>query len=384
MLAYKDLVADVINNGKLVNTGKGKTKRLIGAMVRYDVANNLPAVTGKKTNINWALLEMAMFIKGEHHTDFLKPYGAEKIWEKQALTNDFVVNRPISPVLVLEQYTKVSGLTPEEAKAKFEEVVTKYQLRMQEIGQEFQVTDPNQSFDEVAFKSKMDENQAEFEKFFSDLGIAIYEPHTVITKGEMGPTYGAQWRNWLTIDPQSGTKVYVDQIEEVLWKLENLPDSRQNILSAWNPAVIARENIPYDRKIIAGYMGQPPCHLITQFLTDVDEEGNRTLNAVLFIRSNDLALGHPFNVVGYAALLHLIAAKFKWAVGELVVQIGDAHIYENHLEGMKTYLYDRPIHTPPTFKLAEGVDIDNFTVEDLFAAVGEYTHEAYMPFEINV
>lgn len=70
MLAYKDLVADVINNGKLVNTGKGKTKRLIGAMVRYDVANNLPAVTGKKTNINWALLEMAMFIKGEHHTDF--------------------------------------------------------------------------------------------------------------------------------------------------------------------------------------------------------------------------------------------------------------------------------------------------------------------------
>lgn len=384
MLIYKQLVADVLHKGKLVNTGKGKTKRLIGAMVRYDVGETLPAVTGKKTNIPWALIEMAMFIKGEHHLNFLKPYGAEKIWEKQSLSEDIKIRRPRSPIDVLAEYTQKVGLPPEEAKAKFDTLVTAYERSQVEVGKRFEIDANNQIADPEGFKKAIDDCAVEFENQFKELGIEIYEERVIYSKGEMGPTYGAQWRNWLAIDPRNGRNVIVDQIQDVLWKLENIPESRQIILSAWNPAVIARETVPYDQKIANGFMGQPPCHLVTQFLTDIDDKGNRTLNAVLFIRSNDLALGHPFNVVGYAALLHLIAAKFGWVVGELVVQIGDAHIYENHLDGMKTYLHDRPIHEAPTFKLAEGVNIDNFTVEDLLAAVGDYKHEAYMPFEINV
>lgn len=383
MINYKDLIADVLNNGKMVNTGKGRTKRLIGAMIRYNIGDTLPAVTGKKTNLKWALIEMAMFIKGEHHTDFLKQFGAEKIWEKQALSEDFKVKRPVPPSVVVENLAELKGITNEEANAEFETLLIKYQEDLSAVGKEFEVKE-GEEFNEIGFKEAMEKVTSEFETSLTDIGLEIYEETIVKSKGEMGPTYGAQWVKWLGVNPTDSQLVYIDQIKEILWKLENIPDSRQIILTAWNPAVIARETIPYDTKIKAGYMGQPPCHLVTQFLTDVNEDGSRTLNAVLFIRSNDLALGHPFNVVGYAALLHLIAAKFGWIVGELVVQIGDAHIYENHLEGMKEYLYERKIHEAPSFKLAEGVNIENFTVEDLIAAVGEYKHEAYMPFEINV
>lgn len=383
MQIYKELVADVLHNGKLVNTGKGRTKRIIGAMVRYDVGTKLPAVTGKKTNIRWALIETAMFIKGEHHTDFLKQYGAEKIWEKQALSEDYTIRRPVPPEDILNKLIEKDSRPEAEVRQEFQDRIIAYQQKTMEVGQKFQVKE-GETLDEAGFKAAMDEITAEFENWFTDQGIELYFDKVIKTKGEMGPTYGAQWRKWLGVNPSNNSLVHIDQLKEILWKLENIPDSRQIILTAWNPAVIARETIPYDTKIKAGYMGQPPCHLTTQFLTDTDENGHRTLNAVLFIRSNDLALGHPFNIVGYAALLHLIAAKFGWSVGELVVQIGDAHIYENHLEGMKTYLYDRAIHETPTFKLAPGVDIDNFTVEDLLAAVGDYQHEPYMPFEINV
>jgi thymidylate synthase len=383
MINYKSLVADVLNNGKMVNTGKGRTKRLIGAMVRYDIGNKLPVVTGKKTNINWALIETAMFLKGEHHTDFLKQYGAEKIWEKQALSEDFKVKHPIPPADVIAKLVELKGITTEEAAAEFEGLAIAYQEQLVNIGKEFQAKE-GEEVNEAGYKEAIEKHTIAFETTLTDLGLEIYSEKVIYSKGEMGPTYGAQWVKWLGVNPTDNRLVYIDQIKEILWKLENIPDSRQIILSAWNPAVIARETIPYDAKIKAGYMGQPPCHLVTQFLADLNEDGTRTLNAVLFIRSNDLALGHPFNIIGYAAILHLIAAKFNWKVGELVVQIGDAHIYENHLEGMKTYLYDRPIHETPTFKLAEGVTIDNFTVEDLLTAVGEYKHEAYMPFEINV
>ena len=94
-------------------------------------------------------------------------------------------------------------------------------------------------------------------------------------------------------------------------------------------------------------------------------------------------LGHPFNIIGYTALLHLMAAKVGMIPTELSVIIGDAHIYENHIDNTIKYL-NAPVHEVPAFKLAEGVDINNFEVTDLLSAVGEYNTEAYLPFKLNV
>ena len=92
MREFKQLVQDVLDNGVLYNNGKGNCLGVIGSQVKYDISETLPVVTSKKTNIPWAVAEMAMFIKGISHLDFLKKYGAEKIWAGQSLSEDFLAS----------------------------------------------------------------------------------------------------------------------------------------------------------------------------------------------------------------------------------------------------------------------------------------------------
>ena len=128
--------------------------------------------------------------------------------------------------------------------------------------------------------------------------------------GNLGPVYGAQWRNF------NG----VDQIKFILDQIKNNPNSRRMILSAWNPAEIKD-------------MALPPCHTLIQFYVS---EGKLSLQ--LYQRSADIFLGVPFNIASYALLLMMFAQVTNLEVGEFVHTLGDAHIYSNHFEQIELQL----------------------------------------------
>jgi thymidylate synthase len=172
--------------------------------------------------------------------------------------------------------------------------------------------------------------------------------------GELGPIYGFQWRNW------GGTGI--DQIREVIELIKKDPTSRRLIVSAWNVADLGR-------------MKLPPCHVMFQFYV----QGKR-LDCQLYQRSADLALGVPFNIASYALLTQLIANECGLEPGFFVHTLGDAHIYQNHIEGVKEQLRREPLPLPRVEVAKKPIDQIRF--EDV-KLIG-YQHHPFIKFKVAV
>lgn len=154
--------------------------------------------------------------------------------------------------------------------------------------------------------------QAEMEKFKT----RIIEDEAFATKyGELGNIYGKQWREWKTSQGET-----IDQLADLIEMIKTNPNSRRLIVSAWNP-----EDIPN--------MALPPCHSLFQFYV-----ADGKLSCQLYQRSADIFLGVPFNIASYALLTHLIAREVGLDVGEFIHTMGDAHLYNNHIEQVKEQL----------------------------------------------
>jgi thymidylate synthase len=169
--------------------------------------------------------------------------------------------------------------------------------------------------------------------------------------GDLGPVYGRQWRAWAAPDGRA-----IDQIAAVLASIERDPASRRHIVSAWNVA-----DLPA--------MALPPCHLLFQFWV-----GRGRLSCQLYQRSADLFLGVPFNIASYALLTAMIAKVSGLGVGELVLTLGDAHLYQNHQEQARAQLARAPL-PPPRLVLADKDDLFAFEPEDI-ALEGYRAHPA--------
>lgn len=172
--------------------------------------------------------------------------------------------------------------------------------------------------------------------------------------GDLGPIYGYQWRNW---DGKG-----IDQIQSAIEMIKNNPSSRRIIVSAWNVADIER-------------MALPPCHTMFQFYVS-----GKRLDCQLYQRSADLALGVPFNIASYALLTQMIAHECDLSPGYFVHTMGDAHIYSNHVEGLKTQLTRTPKRLPQV-KLADK-PMAEMRYEDI-ELVG-YEHDAFIKFPVAV
>ena len=158
--------------------------------------------------------------------------------------------------------------------------------------------------------------------------------------GELGPVYGRQWRNF------EG----VDQLAKALDMIQNAPNSRRIIVSAWNPPEI-------DEMAKAGL---PPCHTLFQFYV-----ANNKLSCQLYQRSADVFLGVPFNIASYALLTHMIAQVCGLAVGDFVHTIGDAHLYSNHIDQANEQLR-RDFRPLPRLTLNPSItDLFAFTYDDI-------------------
>ena len=172
-------------------------------------------------------------------------------------------------------------------------------------------------------------------RYLKETGVRIWD-EWADENGDLGRVYGAQWRSWRGANGET-----VDQIANVARQIRQTPDSRRLIVSAWNPAEVDD-------------MALPPCHALFQFYV-----ANGKLSCQLYQRSADIFLGVPFNIASYALLTLMLAQVCDLQAGEFIHTLGDAHLYNNHLEQAQLQLTREP-RKLPTMRI-------NPAVRDIFA-----------------
>ena len=289
MKQYLDLLRDIKANGtvKEDRTGVG-TKSVFGRQVRYDLADGFPAVTTKKLYFRSVVHELLWFLQGTGNIEYLAQNGVH-IWDEWP-----------------------------------------YKAYLQK--KNMPVPDSNSDEWKTGIKEFID-------KIANDHEFAL-------EYGDLGPVYGVQWRKW-----PDGNGGHIDQIKNAIDTIKNNPNSRRNIVSAWNVAEI-------DEIIEIG--GLPPCHNMFQFYV---HDGK--LDLQLYQRSADTFLGVPFNIASYSLLLAMVAQVTGLEQGEFVHTLADTHIYLNHMEQVDEQL-SRETRALPTLKLNPDVkSIDDFTFDDI-------------------
>jgi thymidylate synthase len=174
---------------------------------------------------------------------------------------------------------------------------------------------------------------------------------------DLGPVYGHQWRHFNAeyVDEKTDyTNKGIDQIQQVIHLLKTDPMSRRIILSAWNPSQINQMNLP-------------PCHMFCQFYVSSNQE----LSCQMYQRSADVGLGLPFNIASYAVLTYILGKITNLKPKKLSIIIGDAHIYENHIETLKEQITREPylfpsleINSNKKFNKIEDFEIDDFIINN--------------------
>ena len=177
--------------------------------------------------------------------------------------------------------------------------------------------------------------------------------------GDLGPVYGKQWRQWEAKDGR-----IIDQVEAAIAMIRTNPNSRRIIVSAWNVGELDQ-------------MALMPCHAFFQF-----HVANGKLNCQLYQRSADVFLGVPFNIASYALLTHMMAQICDLKPGVFVHTIGDAHLYNNHLEQARLQVSRTPMKLP-TLRLNPDIrKIDDFKFEDI--EILDYQHHPHISAPISI
>lgn len=283
MKQYLNLVKDILDNGTWQDNRTGiRTRSLPGAMMRFDLREGFPAVTTKKLAFKTAIGEMVGFLRGYRSAADFRALGC-KVWDQNANENRPWLDNP-------------------------------YRLRMDDLGPVYGV----QWRGWPAYKL-----------------IALDAPQAAAQIGD-AIRHGFARIGTLEDETQPGhpacALLYkaVDQLRQCLDTLIKDPGNRRILFHGWNWAQLDE-------------MALPPCHLLYQFL--VSQE-TREISLCLYIRSNDVGLGAPFNVTEGAALLHLVGRLTGYTPRWLTYFIGDAHIYENHLDMLHEQLRREPFPLP--------------------------------------
>ena len=277
---YQSLLQDILDNGveKKDRTGTG-TISVFGRQIRHKMSDGFPLITTKKMHWKSIVTELLWFLRGKTNIKYLVDNDCH-IWDGDAYKN------------FKSRFSQMPGIQSS--------LPTKEE-----------------------FIDKIKNQDGYAEKW-----------------GELGPIYGKQWREWKTevaipttlkiddgddIEPLyvKGTQ-YIDQIQNLINDLKTNPDSRRLMVSAWNVGELYA-------------MVLPPCHNFWQMYS-VKKEGKRYLSMMVNIRSNDVPLGLPFNIASYGLLLEIISRLVNMIPDELIINIGDAHIYLNQIEGIKEQL----------------------------------------------
>ena len=303
---YQKLLKDILKNGveKSDRTGTG-TLSVFGRQIRHNMSEGFPLLTTKRMAVKTCMTELKWFLKGDTNIKYLVVNGCN-IWNGDAYKN-YVLNMPY--------------------------------IEMQDVLR----NDNLMTKEEFINKIKTDD---EFAKKWGDLG----------------PIYGHQWRNWTVKEDTSydGEYVWVDQIKNLINDIKTNPDSRRLMVSAWNVGELDQ-------------MALPPCHYGFQVYTRRSTREEKITNPGKYHvvslmwnqRSVDTFLGLPFNIASYGMLLELIAKECNMIPGELIGNLGDVHLYSNHIKQAKEQIKRDPYQLPALTKL-EGSVLDgefDYTIE---------------------
>ena len=290
---YQDLLQDILDNGveKSDRTGTG-TLSVFGRQIRHKMKDGFPLLTTKKMAWKTIVTELLWFLRGETNIKFLVDNDCH-IWDGDAYKN--------------------------------------YQKTMTEwFGNESQLT-KEQFIDKI-------KSDNEFANKW----------------GELGPIYGKQWRNWESVDTsqywqEDWSSKDTDQIQNLINELKTNPDSRRLMVNAWNVGEL-------DKMVL------PPCHYGFQLYTRKTTREEKIVNPGQYIaislmwnqRSVDTFLGLPFNIASYGLLLEMIADEMDMIADELIGNLGDVHLYSNHIEQAKEQIQREPMELP-TVHVRDGI-----------------------------
>jgi thymidylate synthase len=304
---YQQLLGDILENGvdKKDRTGTG-TLSVFGRQIRHKMSEGFPLLTTKKMAWNVMVAELLWFLRGDTNIKFLLDYDCH-IWDGDAYKN----------------YTnKFLG---------YEDVPSK---------------------EEFIKQIKTDK---EFAKKW----------------GELGPIYGAQWRRWGGLQDlaDDDTPIYLDQITNLIKELKTNPDSRRLMVSAWNVGelnemvlppchygfqVYTRELQVWERLVLVSKTYKDFSPFDFEISTEISHSEidklypvpSRAISLMWSQRSVDTFLGLPFNIASYGLLLEIIAKEVNMVPDELIGNLGDVHLYKNHIEQAKEQMYRRPYDLP--------------------------------------
>jgi len=325
---YQELLQDIIDNGvhKSDRTGTG-TISVFGRQIRHNMKQGFPALTTKKLAWKIMVTELLWFLRGDTNIKFLVNNGCH-IWDGDAYKN--------------------------------------YQNKMTEwFGNETQLT--KEDFIE---KIKTDEQFAK-------------------TWGELGPIYGKQWRNWNEFSEPDWNLYKIDQIQNLINELKTNPDSRRLMVSAWNVGQLDEMVLPpchygfqiYTRELSKGermnywFKNNKPNRDVCDSVDESSEEEQhkyfdganvpkRAISLMWNQRSVDTFLGLPFNIASYGLLLEIIAKEVNMIPNELIGNLGDVHLYSNHIEQAKEQISRTSFELPTLNIYGDVDDIAHYEIAD--------------------
>jgi thymidylate synthase len=332
---YQDLLQDILDNGveKTDRTGTG-TISVFGRQIRHDMKDGFPLLTTKKMPFKTIVTELLWFLRGDTNIKYLVDNNCH-IWDGDAYKNYLNVVMYEKPDYLHEKHGHLNMSVKKEG-------------------------DNYLPFTQEEFINKI-KTDDKFKHW-----------------GELGPIYGAGWRRWNSItkkwwsdpeyqgygsDSRSGweyNEIQIDQIQNLINDLKTNPDSRRLMVNAWNVGEL-------DQMVL------PPCHYGFQVYTrelswedrfelfkkqnngshpydnemlDDFDIPTRAISLMFNMRSNDVPLGLPFNIASYALLLEIIGKMVNMIPDELIINLGDAHIYKNQVDGVKEQLTREPFELP--------------------------------------
>jgi thymidylate synthase len=352
---YQDLLQDILDNGvvKTDRTGTG-TISVFGRQIRHRMAQGFPLLTTKKMAWKTMVTELIWFLSGSTNIKYLVMNGCN-IWNGDAYKN---YTKEVTELIDGYMCGDIMGMQPHI---------------------------------EIMFSNPDDLTPLTQEEFIERIKT---DDEFAEEWGELGPIYGAQWRQWNTKtlikttlkDPLTGNDTYVegdktiDQIQNLIDELKTNPDSRRLMVNAWNVGELDQMVLPpchygfqvYTRKLTGEEMwdllkkkvGEEKFQLMVEdivpFGGGLSEElqvyniPKRAISLMWNQRSVDTFLGLPFNIASYGLLLKMIADEMNMVPDELIGNLGDVHLYSNHIEQAKEQIKREPFNLP-TVHVMDGI-----------------------------
>ena len=329
---YLNLLKDILDNGVTKQTRNGGTISVFGRQIRHKMSEGYPLLTTKKMAFKTMVTELLWFLRGDTNIKYLVDNNCH-IWDGDAYKN----------------YRKIAG-------------------NYEEPDYSVHVDDPNQNRTRLMTESEFVEMIRTNDEFAKKWG-------------ELGPIYGNQWRSWKTqwyqlaeqegYTPRSAGNVEteIDQIQNLINNLKTNPDSRRLMVNAWNVGELDQMTLPpchygfqvYTRELSESerfnwYGNKIGSHMHHDHIEHEMNENNVPTRAISLMwnqRSVDTFLGLPFNIASYGLLLEIIAKEVDMVPDELIGNLGDVHLYTNHIEQAKEQLTREPMELPKLNELPD-------------------------------